>query len=128
MDSRSEVCTFVGYPKGTSGGLFYSPQDRKVIVSTHFTSLEEDYMNNFKPKSKVILEELSGDQVDAQLSTPVTEQEEQQQLADQHRIIPEQPSLLEPRSGRVAMLPARYMLLGKTYTAISDEHVQDSIS
>ncbi|KAH9752503.1 Integrase catalytic domain-containing protein [Citrus sinensis] len=94
MDSRSEVCMFVGYPKGTRGGLFYSPQDRKVIVSTDFTSLEEDYMNNFKPKSKVILEELS-----------------------------------EPRrSGRVTRLPARYMLLGETYTAISDEHVQDPTS
>ena len=93
MNSRSEVCMFVGYPKGTRGGLFYSPQDRKVIVSTHFTSLEEDYMNNFKPKSKVILEELSSDQVDAQLSTPVIEHEEQQQPADQHRIIPKQPSL-----------------------------------
>ncbi|KAH9734858.1 Integrase catalytic domain-containing protein [Citrus sinensis] len=102
MDSRSEVCMFVGYPKGKREGLFYCPQDRKVIVSTHFTSLEEDYMNNFKPKSKVILEELSGDQVDAQLSMPVTEQEEQQQPDDQHRIIPEQPSLLEPRrSGRI---------------------------
>ncbi|KAH9727197.1 hypothetical protein KPL70_008566 [Citrus sinensis] len=100
MDSRSEVCMFVGYPKGTRGGLFYSPQDRKVIVSTHFTSLEEDYMNNFKPKSKVILEELSGDQVDAQLSTPVIEQEEQQQPDDQHRINPEHPSLLEPRRSR----------------------------
>ncbi|KAH9725006.1 Integrase catalytic domain-containing protein [Citrus sinensis] len=94
MDSCSEVCMFVGYPKGTRGGLFYSPQDRKVIVSTHFTSLEEDYMNNFKPNSKVILEELS-----------------------------------EPhRSGRVTRLPARYMLLGETYTAISDEHVQDPTS
>ncbi|KAH9785565.1 hypothetical protein KPL71_010000 [Citrus sinensis] len=129
MDSRSEVCMFVGYPKGTRGGLFYSPQDRKVIVSTHFTSLEEDYMNNFKPKSKVILEELSGDQVDTQLSMPVTEQEEQQQPDDQRRINPEQPSLLEPRrSGRVTRLPARYMLLGETYTAISDEHVQDPTS
>ncbi|KAH9679182.1 Integrase catalytic domain-containing protein [Citrus sinensis] len=105
MDSRSEVCMFVGYPKGTRGGLFYSPQDRKVIVSTHFTSLEEDYMNNFKPKSKVILEGLSSDQVDTQLSTPVTEQEEQQQSDDQYRINPEQPSLLEPRrSGRTAFL------------------------
>ncbi|KAH9671725.1 hypothetical protein KPL70_017462 [Citrus sinensis] len=129
MDSRSKVCMFVGYPKGTRGGLFYSPQDRKVIVSTHFTSLEEDYMNNFKPKSKVILEELSDDQVDAQLSMPVTEQEEQQQPDDQHRINPEQPSLLEPRrSGRVTRLPARYMLLGETYTAILDEHVQDPTS
>ncbi|KAH9734849.1 Integrase catalytic domain-containing protein [Citrus sinensis] len=129
MDSRFEIFMFVGYPKGTRGGLFYSPQDRKVIVSTHFTFLEEDYMNDFKPKSKVILEELSGDQVNAQLSTPVTEQEEQQQPDDQHRIIPEQPSLLEPRrSGRVTRLPARYMLLGETYTAISDEHVQDPSS
>ncbi|KAH9697148.1 hypothetical protein KPL71_023495 [Citrus sinensis] len=129
MDSRSEVCIFVGYPKGTRGGLFYSPQDRKVIVSTHFTSLEEDYMNNFKPKSKVIHEELSGDQVDAQLSMPVIEEEEQQQPDDQHRINTEQPSLLEPRrSGRVTRLPARYMLLGETYTAISDEHVQDPTS
>ena len=91
-------------------------------------------MNNFKPKSKVILEELSGDQVDAQLSTPVnstpvTEQEKQQQLDDQHRINPEQPSFLEHRrSGRVTRLPARYMLLGETYTAISDEHVQDPTS
>ncbi|KAK9195396.1 hypothetical protein WN943_003517 [Citrus x changshan-huyou] len=129
MDSRYEVCMFVGYPKGTRGGLFYSAQDRKVIVSTHFTSLEEYYMNNFKPKSKVILEELSSDQVDAQLSKPVTEQEEHQQPDDQHRIIPEQPSLLEPRrSGRVTMLPARYMLLGETYTAILDEHVEDPTS
>ncbi|KAH9725664.1 hypothetical protein KPL70_007964 [Citrus sinensis] len=55
--------------------------------------------------------------------------EEQQQPADQHRIILEQPSLLEPRrSGRVTRLPARYMLLGETYTAISDEHVQDPTS
>ena len=29
-----------------------------MIVSTHATFLEEDYMNNFKPKSKVVLEEL----------------------------------------------------------------------
>ncbi|KAH9735169.1 hypothetical protein KPL71_017652 [Citrus sinensis] len=63
IDSRYEVCMFVGNPKGTKGGLFYSSQDRKVIVSTHFTSLEEDYMNNFKPKSKVILEELSDEHV-----------------------------------------------------------------
>ena len=29
IDLRSEVCMFVGYPKGTRGGLFYSPQDKK---------------------------------------------------------------------------------------------------
>ena len=54
---------------------------------------------------------------------------EQQQPADQHMIILEQQSLLEPRhSGRVARLPTRYMLLGETYTTISDEHVLDPTS
>ena len=38
---------FIGYPTA-----------KKVIVSTHATFLEEDYMNNFKPKSKVVLEEI----------------------------------------------------------------------
>ncbi|KAH9698363.1 hypothetical protein KPL71_023988 [Citrus sinensis] len=58
-----------------------------------------------------------------------SEQEEQQQPADQHRIILEQPSLLEPcRSGRVTRLPARYIFLGETYMAISDEHVQNPTS
>ena len=59
MESRTEVCLFIGYPKGTRGGLFYS---EKVIVSTNAKFLEEDYANNFKPKSKVILEELNSAQ------------------------------------------------------------------
>ena len=39
-------------------GIFYNPNEKKVIASTHVTFLEEDYMNNFKPMSKVVLEEL----------------------------------------------------------------------
>ena len=58
LESRTEVCLFIGYPKGTRGGLFYSSSEKKVIVSTNVKFLEEDYVNNFKPKSKVILEEL----------------------------------------------------------------------
>ena len=61
---------FVGYPKGTRGGLFYSPSDKKVIVSTHATFLEEDYISNFKPKSKIILEEL--DSAQEQTEPPVS--------------------------------------------------------
>ena len=38
--------------------FFYSSSEKKVIVSTNAKFLEEDYVNNFKPKSKVILEEL----------------------------------------------------------------------
>ena len=55
MESRTEVCLFIGYPKGTRSGFFYSSSEKKVIVSTNAKFLEED---NFKPKSKVILEEL----------------------------------------------------------------------
>ena len=55
LESRTKVCLFIGYPKGTRGALFYSSLEKKVIVSTNAKFLEEDYVNNFKPKSKVIL-------------------------------------------------------------------------
>lgn len=43
----------------------------KVIINTHFTSFKEQYMNNFKPKSTTLLEELSGDHVNAKISIPI---------------------------------------------------------
>ena len=58
LEPQTEVCLFVGYPKGTRRGLFYSSQDKKVFVSTNATFLENDYMENFKLRSKVVLEEL----------------------------------------------------------------------
>ena len=63
LEPRTKVCLFVGYPKGTRGGLFYSPQDKKVFVSTNATFLENDYMANFKPRSRVVLEELQSDRI-----------------------------------------------------------------
>ena len=39
LEPRTEVYMFVGYPKGTRGGLFYSPSDKKVFVSTNATFL-----------------------------------------------------------------------------------------
>ena len=58
LESRSDVCLFVGYPKGTKGYIFYDPQDQKVFVSTNAIFLEEDYMIDNKPTSKLILEEM----------------------------------------------------------------------
>ena len=58
LEPRSQVCLFVGYPKETRGGFFYSPEENKVFVSTNVTFLEEKYMREFKPRSKVVLEEL----------------------------------------------------------------------
>ena len=42
--------------------FFYSSSKKKVIMSTNAKLFEEDYVNNFKPKSKVILEELDSAQ------------------------------------------------------------------
>ena len=58
LETRSNVCLFVDYPKGTKGYMFYDPHDQKVFVSTNARFLEEDYMIDNKPKSKVILEEM----------------------------------------------------------------------
>ena len=62
LESRTEVCLFIGYPKGTRGVLSYSSSEKKVIVSTNAKFFEENYVNNFKLKSKVILEELDSAQ------------------------------------------------------------------
>ena len=53
--------------------MFYSPQEKKVFVSTNATFLENDYMTDFKPRSKVVLEELLSDQIRPQ-PTIVVEQ------------------------------------------------------
>ena len=37
LEPRSQVCLFVGYPKETRGGFFYSPDNNKVFVSTNAT-------------------------------------------------------------------------------------------
>ena len=50
---------FVGYPKGIVGGLFYSHKDNKVFVSTNAKFLENDYMNNYTPRSRVVLAEMN---------------------------------------------------------------------
>ena len=59
LQSKIEVVFFVGYPKGTIGGLFYSHKDNKVFVSTNANFFENDYMNDFTPKSRVVLVEMN---------------------------------------------------------------------
>ena len=50
---------FVGYPKGTVGGLFYSLKDNKVFVSTNVEFLKNDCMNDCTPKSRVVLAKMN---------------------------------------------------------------------
>ena len=55
--SSKEECMFLGYSKETKGYLFYDHKDNKVFVSTHAKFLEDDYVNNFNLRSKVVLAE-----------------------------------------------------------------------
>ena len=100
LESRTEVCIFVGYPKGTKGGLFYSPKDQTVKISTNATFLKEDYMRDFKPRSKVVIEEMVKDK------TP--------QVNDLTPISSDEPTNNQPhreprRSGRVSRKPDFYV-------------------
>ena len=88
LEPRTEVCMFVGYLKGTRGGLFYSPSDRKVFVSTNATFLEDDYMTNFKPRSKVVLEELHFDQIRKSPSTTNERQSQETIIPIQNILVP----------------------------------------
>ena len=101
LEPRTEVCLFVGYPKGTRGGLFYSPKDKKVFVSANATFLENDYMTNFKPRSKVILEEMLHGPLPPRPTTGVDHGIEETTVPDQVTMVPR-------RSGREIRLPSRY--------------------
>ena len=59
LEAKTKVCMFLGYSKETNGYLFYSHKDNKVFVSTNAKFLENDYMNNFTPRSKVVLAEMN---------------------------------------------------------------------
>ena len=116
-----EVCMSVGYPKGTRGGLFYSPSDKKVFVSTNATFLEDDYMENFKPRSKVVQEELRSDQIK---KSPSTTNERQ----SQETTIPIQNILVPRRSGRVVRLPFRYGHEGEVQFLVSVTNQDDPLT
>ena len=49
---------FLGYSKETKGYLFYNHKDNKVFVSTNAKFLEDNYVNNFNTRSKVVLVEI----------------------------------------------------------------------
>ena len=168
MESRTEVCLFIGYPKGTRGGLFYSSSEKKVIVSTNAKFLEEDYVNNFKPKSKVILEELDSAQespkppefgpivplfpvhvqprenenileggkaqvepiVEQKVDIQVEPEKPENQIKNDQEdlpVEPQQPVQLR-RSGRTTRKPSRYLLLGKSYQAITIDSEVDPVN
>ena len=107
LEARTEVCLFVGYPKGTKGYLFYDPQDQRVLVSTNARFLEEDYMIDNKPRAKVMLDELRAEVSEgSEVLVSVPQVREPRVVSTQDRGEPR-------RSGRVVKQPERFIGLGK---------------
>ena len=114
---------FVGYPKGTVGGLFYSHKDNKVFVSTNAKFLENDYMNDHTPRSRVVLAEMN-EPVNVQ---PIDETRDDVAILNtQQDTTHEISSTQVPcRSGRIVQPPIRFLGLWETYETISEEAESD---
>lgn len=114
MEQKIEVCLFFRYLKSTRGGLFCNPKDRKVIVSAHAVFLETDYMNQYKPRSKVVPEEMLGPITSTKLTKVVKLREVESSSSQQPRVfdtreirqttVPIQGSSEPRRSGMVICL------------------------
>ena len=59
LEPKSKVCLREGYPKETRGYLFYSHKGSKAFVRTNAKFLKNNYMNNFTPRSRVVLAEMN---------------------------------------------------------------------
>ncbi|KAL4016333.1 hypothetical protein IC575_023981 [Cucumis melo] len=130
LEPRSKLCLFVGYPKGTRGSYFYDPKDNKVFVSKNASFLEEDHIREHKPRSKIVLNELSKETTES--STRVVEEPSALTRVvhvDSSTRTHQPQSLREPRrTGRVTNLPIRYMSLTETLTVISDGDIEDPLT
>ena len=58
LESRTEFCGFVGYPKETSGYYFYRPEEQSIFVAKRVVFLEDEYILRRDSGSKVVLEEV----------------------------------------------------------------------
>jgi len=121
LESKTEVCLFLGCPKGTRGYSFYSPKEMKVFVATNARFLKEEYVNNNRPKSEVILDEM----VDVRETTSSEFFEDEVVVSNTPQItVDETPSsIIRRRSGRIVRALDRF--IGIANVAISDEFESD---
>ena len=103
LEARSEVCLFVGYPKGTKDYIFYDPKEQRMLVSTNSRFLEQDYMIDNKPSSKVVLDELRAETNEGnEVLIPVTQVSTPLVVRTQETRVPR-------HSGRVVTQPEHFI-------------------
>ena len=103
----------------TQKKLGVSHKDNIVFVSTNAKFLENDYMNNFTPRSRVVLAEMN-ELVNEQ---PIDETRDDVVVLDTPQDTTHEMSSTQVsrHSGRIVRLPIRFIGLGETYEAISEE-------
>ncbi|KAL0367506.1 UNVERIFIED_CONTAM: hypothetical protein Sradi_3640700 [Sesamum radiatum] len=60
LDSRSNLCKFIGYSKKTVGYYFYDPAEQKIFISRNVVFLEKGFPSDSR-HDEVLIEELSGE-------------------------------------------------------------------
>ena len=89
-------------------------------MSTHSTFLENDYMTNYKPQSKVVLKEMLALSSTLQPTRVVELREEEETTT------PSQDAIVPKRSGREIRLPVRYRT--EVNVIVSDTNDDDPMS
>ncbi|VFQ85135.1 unnamed protein product [Cuscuta campestris] len=108
LDSKSDRCKFVGYPKETKGYEFYHLADNKIFVARNGTFLEE-FLSAISSGRKVDLEEIREPQEEISIAV---EPERQDLVSQPAQVLPR-------RSDRMRNPPLRYGFL------VSDEAVKN---
>ena len=58
LESRTELCKFVGYPRETIGYYFYHPEEQSIFFTKRVIFLEDEYLLRRDSGIKVVLEEV----------------------------------------------------------------------
>ena len=97
----------MGYPRGTKGYLFYDPKEQRVLISINVRFLEQDYMIDNKPSSKIILDKLRDEtNEDDEVQIPVIQVNTPLVVRTQEPRVPR-------RSGRVVTQLEHFIGLGE---------------
>ncbi|KAK4389746.1 Copia protein [Sesamum angolense] len=100
LDSRSNLCRFVGYPKKTAGYYFYDPSEQKISISRNTVFLEKGFSEDSR-QHEVLLEESS--------ETP-----QQNDATSFEPLVPTDGVSVLCRSIRESRPPKRYGFIGLT--------------
>ena len=103
LDSKSNKCYFVGYPKESFGYYFYNPNEQKVFVSRHATFLEREFILEMASGSQIELDEVREPQ-----SRKETEVEQELIPHDDAVELTTQDTQGDRRSSRIRRPPQRY--------------------